>query len=96
MLIIGIAGGTVSAKQRSPDLSLADWERKVTFISQDNYYKEYEQLNMNERDVVNYDHPFKKYADLILPEGGHNQVGIQLLTILTEPYLTDDKDWRKI
>ncbi|WP_123041179.1 uridine kinase [Cohnella candidum] len=32
--------------------------------------------------------PSKKYADLILPEGGHNQVGIELLTILTEKYLT--------
>lgn len=32
--------------------------------------------------------PSKKYADLIIPEGGHNQVGIQLLSILTEKYLT--------
>ncbi|WP_284639677.1 uridine kinase [Paenibacillus silviterrae] len=31
--------------------------------------------------------PSKKYADLIIPEGGHNEVGIQLLTILTEKYL---------
>ncbi|OBZ11361.1 MULTISPECIES: uridine kinase [Bacillales] len=34
--------------------------------------------------------PSKKYADLIIPEGGHNEVGIQLLSILTEKYLTDD------
>ena len=33
--------------------------------------------------------PSKKYADLIIPEGGHNEVGIQLLSILTEKYLTD-------
>lgn len=31
--------------------------------------------------------PSKKYADIIIPEGGHNEVGIQLLTILTESYL---------
>lgn len=31
--------------------------------------------------------PSKKYADLIIPEGGHNEVGINLLTILTEKYL---------
>ncbi|CAI6076358.1 uridine kinase [Cohnella sp. JJ-181] len=31
--------------------------------------------------------PSKKYADLILPEGGHNQVGIELLTVLTEKYM---------
>jgi len=33
--------------------------------------------------------PSKKYADLIIPEGGHNEVGIQLLSILTEKYLTE-------
>ncbi|AJY75109.1 uridine kinase [Paenibacillus beijingensis] len=37
--------------------------------------------------------PSKKYADLIIPEGGHNEVGIQLLSILTEKYLTGDRKW---
>lgn len=37
--------------------------------------------------------PSKKYADIIIPEGGHNEVGIQLLTVLTEKYLTGDKNW---
>lgn len=31
--------------------------------------------------------PSKKYADIIIPEGGHNEIGIQLLTILTEKYM---------
>lgn len=35
--------------------------------------------------------PSKKYADLIIPEGGHNEVGIQLLSILTERYLMGDR-----
>ncbi|MFB9325064.1 uridine kinase [Paenibacillus aurantiacus] len=35
--------------------------------------------------------PSKKYADLIIPEGGHNEVGIQLLSILTERYLTGEQ-----
>ncbi|REK74305.1 uridine kinase [Paenibacillus paeoniae] len=39
--------------------------------------------------------PSKKYADIILPEGGHNQVGIQLLSILTEKYLNGDRVWSK-
>jgi len=34
--------------------------------------------------------PSKKYADIIIPEGGHNEVGVQLLTILTEKYLTGE------
>ncbi|MCM3786457.1 uridine kinase [Neobacillus mesonae] len=37
--------------------------------------------------------PSKKYADIIIPEGGHNEVGIQLLSILTEKYLSGDKSW---
>ncbi|OAB27095.1 uridine kinase [Paenibacillus macquariensis subsp. defensor] len=35
--------------------------------------------------------PSKKYADLIIPQGGHNEVGIQMLSILTEKYLTGDR-----
>ncbi len=35
--------------------------------------------------------PSKKYADLIIPQGGHNEVGIQMLSILTEKYLTGDQ-----
>ncbi len=37
--------------------------------------------------------PSKKYADLIIPEGGHNEVGIQMLSILTEKYLTGGRNW---
>ncbi|MDR0267320.1 uridine kinase [Paenibacillus sp.] len=37
--------------------------------------------------------PSKKYADLIIPEGGENEVGIQLLSILTEKFLSGDRDW---
>jgi uridine kinase len=33
--------------------------------------------------------PSKKYADIIIPEGGQNEVGIQLLSILTEKYLEE-------
>ncbi|RIX60183.1 uridine kinase [Paenibacillus nanensis] len=208
MLIIGIAGGTGSGKT-TVARSVIDrlGTDKVTFISQDNYYKEHSQLSMSEREVVNYDHPLafdnelliehlvklksgetayapvydftvhtrfankrielkpnpivileglhvlsderlrehldikvfvdtdpdvrilrrvlrdieergrtiqsihdqymntvkpmheafiepsKKYADLIIPEGGHNQVGIQLLSVLTEKYLSGDREW---
>ncbi|MFD0589617.1 uridine kinase [Paenibacillus sp. GCM10027627] len=208
MLIIGIAGGTGSGKTTVARSVIDNMgEENVTFISQDNYYKEQSQLSMSEREVVNYDHPLafdnelliqdllllrggslayapvydftvhgrfsdkkielkpnpiiileglhvlsderlrklldikvfvdtdpdvrilrrvvrdieergrsiqsihdqylntvkpmheafiepsKKYADLIIPEGGHNQVGIQLLSILTEKYLNSGKDW---
>lgn len=39
--------------------------------------------------------PSKKYADLIIPEGGHNEVGIQMLTILTERYLNGGITWSR-
>ncbi|EGL18850.1 uridine kinase [Paenibacillus chitinolyticus] len=31
--------------------------------------------------------PSKKYADIIIPEGGENEIGIRLLTTLTESYM---------
>jgi uridine kinase len=37
--------------------------------------------------------PSKKFADVIIPEGGHNEVGIELLSVLTEKYLSGDKSW---
>lgn len=33
--------------------------------------------------------PSKKYADIIIPEGGENEIGIDMLAILTERYMTD-------
>jgi len=33
--------------------------------------------------------PSKKYADIIIPEGGENEIGISMLTILTERYMSD-------
>jgi uridine kinase len=34
--------------------------------------------------------PSKKYADIIIPEGGQNEIGISMLAILTERYMTDN------
>ncbi|MFC5529757.1 uridine kinase [Cohnella yongneupensis] len=58
MLIIGIAGGTGSGKT-SVARSVIDrlGADKVTFISQDNYYKDHPHLTMAEREKINYDHP---------------------------------------
>ncbi|GIQ71128.1 uridine kinase [Xylanibacillus composti] len=67
MLIIGIAGGTGSGKTtvaRSViDRMGAD---KVTFISQDNYYKNQAHLSMAEREQINYDHPLAFDNDLLV------------------------------
>lgn len=59
MLIIGIAGGTGSGKTT---VARSVIERlgsdKVTFISQDNYYKDHAHLSLEERAFINFDHPF--------------------------------------
>ncbi|SDG38681.1 uridine kinase [Fontibacillus panacisegetis] len=67
MLIIGIAGGTGSGKTtvaRSVIDQLAT--DKVTFISQDNYYKDQAHLSMTEREKINYDHPFAFDNELLV------------------------------
>lgn len=67
MLIIGIAGGTGSGKTT---VARSVIERlgtdKVTFISQDNYYKDQTDLTMKEREAINYDHPFALDNQLLI------------------------------
>ncbi|MDP4099430.1 uridine kinase [Paenibacillus sp. P96] len=67
MLIIGIAGGTGSGKTT---VARSVIERlgtgKVTFISQDNYYKDHVHLSMAEREAINYDHPFAFDNELLI------------------------------
>ena len=67
MLIIGIAGGTGSGKTtvaRSVIERLGS--AKVTFISQDNYYKDQSDLTPEQRRLTNYDHPFAFDNDLLI------------------------------
>ncbi|MBB3113216.1 uridine kinase [Paenibacillus phyllosphaerae] len=67
MLIIGIAGGTGSGKT-TVARSVIDRQGSelVTFISQDNYYKDHSELSMAERETINYDHPFAFDNELLV------------------------------
>lgn len=67
MLIIGIAGGTGSGKT-TVARSVMDrlGSNRITFISQDNYYKDHAHLSMEERSAINYDHPFAFDNDLLI------------------------------
>ncbi len=69
MMIIGIAGGTGSGKTtvaRSVINRLG--LGKVTFISQDNYYKDHSHLSMSERETINYDHPLAFDNELLISQ----------------------------
>ena len=67
MLIIGIAGGTGSGKTTVARSVIGQLDTdKVTFISQDNYYKDQSHLSMAEREKTNYDHPFAFDNELLV------------------------------
>ncbi|MFV0520866.1 MAG: uridine kinase [Mangrovibacterium sp.] len=58
MIIIGIAGGTGSGKTTVVKKIVESFsEREVTVLSQDSYYKDSGHLSMEERKLLNFDHP---------------------------------------
>lgn len=58
MLIIGIAGGTGSGKTTVVHQIMNELpETEVGIISQDSYYKANDHLSMDERALINFDHP---------------------------------------
>ena len=56
-LIIGIAGGTGSGKTTITNVIEQTFQKKINIIPQDNYYKDFRNLNFEERKKINYDHP---------------------------------------
>ncbi len=66
MLIIGIAGGTGSGKTTVVHQIMNELpETEVAIISQDSYYKANDHLNMDERALINFDHPRAIDFDLL-------------------------------
>lgn len=57
IIVIGIAGGSGSGKTTLMKSLLARFQDDVTVLSHDNYYRPYEELSIEERKKVNYDHP---------------------------------------
>ena len=58
MLIIGIAGGTGSGKTTVVRNILKHLNTEnVLVVSQDNYYKDHNELSFDEREKINFDHP---------------------------------------
>ncbi|HLW61782.1 MAG TPA: uridine kinase [Flavobacterium sp.] len=66
MLIIGIAGGTGSGKTTVVHQIMSELsEDEVGIISQDSYYRTNDHLNMDERALINFDHPRAIDFDLL-------------------------------
>jgi len=63
MLIIGIAGGTGSGKTTVVHQIMNELpETEVGIISQDSYYKATDNLSLEERTLINFDHPRSRTA----------------------------------
>jgi uridine kinase len=66
-LVVGIAGGTASGKTtvaRKVREALADC--RVAFIDQDSYYRDLQDMPLEERRQVNFDHPDAFDTDLLV------------------------------
>lgn len=57
IIVLGIAGGSGSGKTTLMKNLIARFQDDVTVLSHDNYYRPYENLSIEERRKMNYDHP---------------------------------------
>ncbi len=65
-LIIGIAGGTGSGKSTVAKRIAEAMPASVAFLDMDAYYRNFEQLTLDERRKVNWDHPDAFDMDLLV------------------------------
>ncbi|MBA4072766.1 MAG: uridine kinase [Gemmatimonas sp.] len=65
-LIIGIAGGTGSGKSTVAKRIAEAMPASVAFLDMDAYYRHFEQLTLDERRKVNWDHPDAFDLDLLV------------------------------
>ena len=57
IIVIGIAGGSGSGKTTLMKNLVERFREDITVLSHDNYYRPYDELTIEERKKVNYDHP---------------------------------------
>jgi len=93
MLIVGIAGGTGSGKTTVVRKVMEVFPNdEVIVIPQDSYYRDNSDISLEERQKINFDHPDSvRYADIIIPGGGENQVGIEVLISIIEKHFLKSK-----
>ena len=57
IIVIGIAGGSGSGKTTLMRSLTDRFQNDITVLSHDNYYRPYEEMSIEDRKKVNYDHP---------------------------------------
>ena len=65
-ILILIAGGTGAGKTTVTNEILDELQENVTVLNQDDYYKPFDDLTLDERKKVNYDHPEAVDMDLLV------------------------------
>lgn len=64
--IVGVAGGSASGKTEIVKTLKKHFEDKIEIIEHDNYYFDHDNLTMDERASLNYDHPQAFETDLLI------------------------------
>lgn len=64
--IVGVAGGSASGKTEIVKTLKKHFEDKIEIIEHDNYYFAHDDLTMDERASLNYDHPQAFETDLLI------------------------------
>ena len=64
--IVGVAGGSASGKTEIVKTLKKHFEDKIEIIEHDNYYFAHDDLTMDERASLNYDHPEAFETDLLI------------------------------
>ncbi|MBR6825477.1 MAG: uridine kinase [Oscillospiraceae bacterium] len=57
IIVIGIAGGSGSGKTTLMRSLTDRFQNDITVLSHDNYYRPYDEMSIEDRKKVNYDHP---------------------------------------
>ena len=67
-VLIGIAGGTASGKSTIVNKIRDYFQDDILVILHDNYYKAHDDLTLEERSALNYDHPDSFDTDLLIED----------------------------
>lgn len=65
VILIGVCGGSASGKTTITKMLERDAQNMITVLAQDNYYNSYDELTINQKKQINYDHPDAFDVDLL-------------------------------